>query len=196
MPVSVYADCLACYSLYGVRIITFSDDTLTGYVQWNNSWADVNDEERILGYKFPENMMHHLAMEKAHNLTLISNVYICKYPFKNAFVITRDCIDTIKISMIKSISTRPDSLEWVGGAGSIPMVLNTTVKMLQTKPFAQLKIEEPISVSYLLSYNKHVNKDSLAILIKQPVYIYNHLLELERKKIMALLGLLCVNFSF
>jgi hypothetical protein len=188
LPVSVYADCIACYSLYGVKIITFNGDTVIGYAKWNDTWADVNDEERILNYKFPEKMMNHLAAEKISNLILIRNVYVCKYPFKNAFVITRDCIDTIKISTIKSISARPDKLEWVSGAGEIPMVLNSTVKLLLTKPFAQLYTESlgGATDSYLLSYNKHVAIDSLERLLKQPKYIYNHLLELEKEKVIVL----------
>jgi len=182
----VAAECLACWSLHGVKVSTYKGDTNTGYVMWNPYW--LSPPEKKWGLAFPKNMMRHMLSEKKQHTSLViyKNIYWGRLPapIDSTFLTSYEDIDTIKLSEINNIARQKGAHEALGGAGDMPIVYRSTVDLLQGEPLFQFKEETTVSDIFFLSYNENVNADSLAKIANSNWYTKK--IEYEKCKIIIM----------
>jgi hypothetical protein len=158
----VEADCLACWQMYGVKIITYDGYTLFGYVTWNYSWFEVYGggilKEEV---PFPKCFIDYYLKKNRNKFCLYRRIYIMDYPYKGAYVVKKSDIYTIKIRDIKRISFWRGRYNGLSGAGGVVTVNDSVFSLLQRKPFAQYTVDTGVSDVYFLSYNKAILEDSL-----------------------------------
>lgn len=153
------ADCLACWEMRGVKIITFENDTIYGYVTWNDSWYTISQGCSLA--KFPKCFIDDHLTRKRFKFNLYKKIFLVNYPYQNAYVVRRSDVITIEIKNIKRISAKRLPHNGLPGAGEVVVVSDSLVSILQKRPFAQYALYESCWDIYFLSYNKNINEDSL-----------------------------------
>jgi hypothetical protein len=166
MPSIVAAECLACWSLHGVKVSTYKGDTIVGYVAWNPYWLTA--PERVWGLPFPKSMMNHFNENKQKELSIYRDIHWFKFPDPydsmlvcSTSVASYNDILTVKIAEISKILRRKGKYDAFEGAGEMPVLSKTAISLTRRKPLYWYHRNTGVSDIYFYSYNSNVNADSL-----------------------------------
>ncbi len=157
-----YADCLACWRLQNVRITMTNNEVIEGYIKWNESWLPESRSENNQLNSFYEKYL--LAAENWNweKLTIYKDVYELKQTLKISGLITsEESITEINIKEIIGIELYKNEKNNLEGAGDITDLEEESIELLKKPPKYMHKEEGTVSVTYFLSYNENINKESL-----------------------------------
>lgn len=164
-PAQSRADCLACWSLFKVKVHLKNGGTKTGFVFWNEAWLyDKVENWKELENKFPENFLaYHRSKPKSKEIRLLKRVIGVKndslgFEFK---AITQEDKLTIPLDEIKGMEELDKNAERYGGAGDIPVFTQFEINKLNTNPSAIYSVNIHVADVYFLSYNKAMTKSKL-----------------------------------
>lgn len=160
------AECTSCWSLKGIRLQLQSGQTLEGHIPWNNAWLYGQETKT----DFPELLLEPLQISYARKVKLYEELRRITYPEKGLVVATREP-RVIPLDSLKTIASRPDSLDGYAGAGLIPVVSRKTADRLNREPLLAYCSGEPecCSVIYWISYDPQLGEKELSVLCKMPL---------------------------
>lgn len=163
------AGCLACWEQRKVEIVLTTGDTLTGYVEWNELWISNIPELEKWKDEFPESLVpFYKNVPYKKELVLIKEFIDIKNDSIDAFFCTKSelkqLLDYRQILSIKELDQNKKKRE---GADEVLILTQPEIDKLQTNPVAVIRIEEPVSDTYFLSYNPFINKQLLKSMIPQ-----------------------------
>jgi hypothetical protein len=157
------AGCLACWEQRKVEIILTTGDTLTGYVEWNELWISAVPNFKKWENKFPESLVPLYAnLPYQKELVLIKEFIDLKNDSIAPFFCTKtefkQQLDYNQILSIKELDKAEKKRE---GVNDVLVLTQQEIEKLQTNPFAIIRVEEAVSVTYFLSYNPLITKQEL-----------------------------------
>ena len=169
---NAFGDCLACFSLKGVRIESKDGIKYNGYVIWHPIWErlspppggykselDIKFEDKG---KFPDQ----IRGWKKGEITLYTKLFSVTKPLENksVFLVT-DNSGLINLSVNKIKKIQPDSsMKHNGyqGAGTIPIHSTRAIKMLtEETPIAIISEDQSVFDRILISYDPQIKEKDL-----------------------------------
>lgn len=170
--IDVNASCLACWEQRKVEIVLKTGDTLTGYVEWNELWISSIPNFKKWENKFPQSLVPlYENLPNKKELVLIKEFIDIKNDSITPFFCTkkelRRLLDFKQIRSIKELNEKEKKRE---GANDVLVLTQQEIDKLTTNPFAVLRIEEPISDTYFISYNPLINKQILRSMVSKKNY--------------------------
>ena len=164
----LYAGCLACWKLFRVEIVLKNEELLDVYVQWNDEWLSNQSNLKGSGESFPAILLK-LDPDKFKTLTAYEyyNLKEIQYP-KEGLIVSLKKSRFIPTDSLKSVVLKKGIYDGYGGAGGIPVVDESVMKLLQKPPVAVCHYDSPPTDVYWLSYNPDVTIESLQWLCEDP----------------------------
>jgi hypothetical protein len=161
------ASCLACWEQRKVEIILTTGDTLTGYVEWNELWISTIPNLEKWKNKFPESIVpFYKCAPYKKELVLIKEFIVIKNDSIDSFFCTKNEFKQVlnynQIISVKELDVKKKKYE---GANDVLVLPQQEINQLQTNPFAVIRIEEPVSDTYFLSYNPSITPQILRSII-------------------------------
>ncbi len=154
------ADCLACFELRKVEIITNDGLKKTGYVYWNEAW--LSGEMQQWANKFPQSLIALYKTMPERPIQLIKKIYTVKndslFEFK---VTTQEDISEVTVNQIKEIREIDKEAKKYQGVFSLDIYTLHEIKLLNTNPFATYRTEDAAGEYYYLSYSKDIDRKQL-----------------------------------
>lgn len=163
------ADCLACWELRKVRIVLTNDSVRTGYVYWNEAWLGSNLKDwETWKNRFPESMVALYKITPERKIHMILKLFTVKNDSLFEFNVTTKAHQVeLYVNQIRGIEELDKTAKKYEGAGPLPVYSLEEIKLLNTNPFAFYRLEDSVSETYYLSYNKEITRKQLKEMITE-----------------------------
>ena len=186
----VFAECLACNELRGVRIEMKNGSEITGYVHWNASWFTEQWRNR-----FPQSLIEPAAREDQRTDLIIYTKLLPVPGNRNRTVTTKSNQVELTQGEIAGIASAEMPFEGRDGTGGVPIVSEKAFELLESaKPVAiAAKPEEVLGMCtfHFISFEPSIGKKKLETIAKEIASTSKgreeRLKQLEQQRIVALL---------
>jgi hypothetical protein len=187
---SVKGDCLACWELRKVEITCTNGKTLTGYVQWNESWLVLMPDYKVWQNRFPESYVPYYSQFKHQcDIFLYKQVFPVKNDSIREFIATKkECMVKFDIKQIKSIREIDKDKKKYTGADELPVFTQAEINRLRTNPIAMKVVDQGVADIIFLSYNPSITGKQLSTIDEQ---------NYEQKKVLLKgKGVICYSLGY
>jgi len=161
------ADCLACWNTQYVDIHLDDQQTISGFILWNNSWISYNQNQSYDDFTDYCDTLVEFYSSDGGQLLLIKYIDVFDHLLPRQPIAVHQ-VDTIDINHIHGIQKQFHAFNGLAGAGQIPFVSQFQQSLLANAPIDQIKVPGPaLSDAYLFNYNSALRKEELALLSKE-----------------------------